>query len=130
MIKKEIITLNAPGCQGPSSQAIACGPLLFCSGQLPLNPVSGKMGQNIAQMTTFVLKNLKAVLAQHGMTMNEIVKTTVYLTDLAAFNEMDAVYAAFFVPPYPARSIVQVAALPQGAALAIDCIAIHNDSHT
>lgn len=123
-MKAEISTLNAPGAIGPYSQAITTGEAVYCSGQLPINPITGEMGKDIVEMTTYSLKNLKAILAEHGMTMDNIVKTTVFMTNLADFGAMNQVYESFFAAPYPARSAVQVAALPKGAAIEIECIAV------
>lgn len=123
-MKAEISTLNAPGAIGPYSQAITTEDTVYCSGQLPINPITGEMGKDIVEMTTYSLKNLKAILAENGMTMDNIVKTTVFMTDLAEFGAMNQVYESFFTAPYPARSAVQVAALPKGAAIEIECIAV------
>lgn len=123
-MKKEINTLNAPGAIGPYSQAAAVGEYVYCSGQLPINPITGEMGKDITEMTTYSLKNLKAILAEHDMTMDHVVKVTVFMTDLADFGAMNQVYESFFTAPYPARSAVQVAALPKGAAIEIECVAV------
>lgn len=123
-MKKEISTLNAPGAIGPYSQAAATGETVYCSGQLPINPITGEMGKDVIEMTTYSLKNLKAILAENEMTMDNVVKTTVFMTDLADFGAMNQVYESFFTAPYPARSAVQVAALPKGAAIEIECVAV------
>ncbi|MDD2980202.1 MAG: RidA family protein [Hespellia sp.] len=122
-MKKAIATTNAPGAIGPYSQGIEAGETVYCSGQLPLNPATGEMGKDIKEMTTNSLNNLKAILAENGMTMDHVVKTTVFMTDLNDFVAMNETYETFFTAPYPARSAVQVAALPKGAALEIECIA-------
>lgn len=123
-MKKEISTINAPGAIGPYSQGIEAGTSVYCSGQLPINPITGEMGKDIVEMTTYSLKNLKGILAENGMTMDNVVKTTVFMTDLADFAAMNEVYESFFQAPFPARSAVQVAALPKGAAVEIECIAV------
>ncbi|MDD3251658.1 MAG: RidA family protein [Lachnospiraceae bacterium] len=123
-MKKEISTVNAPGAIGPYSQAVVTGTIVYCSGQLPMNPITGEMGRDIREMTSYSLKNLKGILAENGMSMDNIVKTTVFMTDLSEFAEMNQVYESFFTEPYPARSAVQVAALPKGAAIEIECIAV------
>ena len=123
-MKKEISTVNAPGAIGPYSQAVVTGTIVYCSGQLPINPITGETGRDIGEMTSYSLKNLKGILAENGMSMDNIVKTTVFMTDLSQFAEMNQVYESFFAEPYPARSAVQVAALPKGAAIEIECIAV------
>ena len=123
-MKKVIATTAAPAAVGPYSQAIAVGNFLFTAGQIPLDPASGALVDgDIAAQTARVLDNLCAVLAANDMTFEHIVKTTVFLTDLADFAAMNAVYTNYFVEPFPARSTVQVAALPRGAAVEIEAIA-------
>lgn len=122
-MKKAIATTNAPGAIGPYSQGIEAGETVYCSGQLPIDPATGEMGKDIKEMTKNSLNNLKAILAENGMTMDNVVKTTVFMTDLADFVPMNETYETFFTAPYPARSAVQVAALPKGAAIEIECIA-------
>ena len=123
-MKKEICSLNAPGAIGPYSQGVEANKTVYCSGQLPINPITGEIGKDIAEMTTLSLKNLKGILAEQGMTMDNVVKTTVFMTDLGQFGAMNQVYETFFKEPYPARSAVQVAALPKGAAIEIECVAV------
>lgn len=118
----------APSAIGPYSQALACGTMVFCSGQIPLDASSGQLlNETIEVATTQCLRNLQAVLAAAGCRPCNVVKTTVYLTDLKEFPAMNAVYAAFFGTHRPARATVQVAALPAGARVEIDCIAIRSN---
>jgi 2-iminobutanoate/2-iminopropanoate deaminase len=116
---------QAPDPVGPYSQAIASGDLLFLSGQIPLDPASGKLvAGEIEDQTHRVLANLSAVLEAGGSSLKQVVKTTVYLTDLSLFPRMNAVYAEYFsADPAPARATVQVAALPLGSEVEIDAIA-------
>jgi len=119
-----IATDQAPRAIGPYSQAVVAGGLLFCSGQIPLDPESGVLvSGTIADETRRVLENLRGVLAAAGLGFDAVVRTTVYLTDLADFPVVNQVYAEFFPPPSPARSTVQVAALPREARVEIDAIA-------
>lgn len=122
-MKKAIVTTQAPGAIGPYSQGVDAGTEVYCSGQLPIDPATGEMGKDIKEMTTNSLNNLKGILAENGLTMDNVVKTTVFMTDLTDFVPMNEVYETFFSAPYPARSAVQVAALPKGAAIEIECIA-------
>lgn len=119
-----IATDQAPRAIGPYSQALVAGGFLFCSGQIPLDPESGVLvSGTIADETRRVLENLRGVLAAAGLGFDAVVRTTVYLTDLADFPVVNQVYAEFFPPPSPARSTVQVAALPREARVEIDAIA-------
>ena len=119
-----VFTDKAPEAIGPYSQAVRTGKLLFVSGQIPLEPESGEMiDGGIKPQTERVLKSLKAIVEQAGGRMEDVVKTTVYLTDLSLFTEMNEVYAQFFSQNRPARATVQVAALPKGALVEIDAIA-------
>jgi 2-iminobutanoate/2-iminopropanoate deaminase len=123
-MKTVISTAEAPTAVGPYSQAIAAGGLVFCSGQIPLEPSSGVLIEgDISSQTKRVLENLAAVLRAHGLTMEQVVKTTVFMTDLANFGEMNTVYAQYFPSDPPARSTIQVAALPKGANVEIEAIA-------
>ena len=124
-MKKVIKTTEAPKAVGPYSQAIAMGNLLFCAGQIPLKPNTGDLVEGDATVQTKqVLENLAGVLRANGMTFSNVVKTTVFLTDLADFSKMNEVYAARFAEPFPARSTIQIAALPKGARVEIEAIAI------
>ena len=123
-MKKVIATVEAPKAVGPYSQAIASGSLLFCAGQIPLNPATGELVQGDAAIQARqVLENLGGVLRANQMTFDNVVKTTVFLTDLADFGAMNEVYASFFTEPFPARSTVQVAGLPKGARVEIEAVA-------
>ena len=115
---------NAPAALGPYSQALVEGNLVFCSGQIPLDPATGEMAHGIENQTRQVLKNLTAVLAENGMTLANVIKTTVFLADLNDFTAMNQVYAQHFTQPFPARSCVQVAAIPKGSLVEIECIAV------
>jgi 2-iminobutanoate/2-iminopropanoate deaminase len=124
-MKTVISTAEAPAALGPYSQGIAAGAFVFCSGQIPLDPATGQLiDGNIGDRTARVLKNLAAVLEAHGVGLDHVVKTVVFLTDLTDFNEMNVVYAKFFPEHPPARSTIQVAALPKGANIEIEAVAI------
>ena len=118
-------TEQAPGAIGPYSQAIKTGSLLFCSGQIPIDPATGNFLNDDAEMAAEqVLKNLTAVLAGGGATLADVVKTTVYLVNMADFTAVNAVYARHFGDSKPARACVEVAALPKGALVEMDAIAV------
>lgn len=124
-MKKTISTPDAPAAVGPYSQGIAAGGFLFCAGQIPLDPATGELVTgDITAQATRVLENLGAVLRANGMGFGDVVKTTVFMVDLAEFAAMNAVYAKFFAAPFPARSTIQVAALPKGARVEIEAIAV------
>jgi 2-iminobutanoate/2-iminopropanoate deaminase len=127
---EEIRSPAAPAAIGPYAQAVAVGELVFTSGQIPLDPASGELvGGDIEAQTERVLPTLAAVLAAAGSSLARAVKTTVYLTDLGLFARMNAVYARHFTgSPLPARSTVQVAGLPRGAAVEIEVVALR-DAH-
>jgi len=126
MNKKIITTSEAPAAIGPYSQAIRIGEFLYTSGQISLDPNSMELiTGNIEVETERVLKNIEAILKADGLRLNNIIKTTVYLTDLSEFGRMNQVYEKFFVETKPARACVQVAALPKGAKVEIDAIAHH-----
>jgi 2-iminobutanoate/2-iminopropanoate deaminase len=122
-----VATLAAPKAIGPYSQAVSlpAGRLVFCSGQIPLDPQSGELAGagDIRQETHRVLRNLDAVLRAAGASLATVVKTTVYLVDLGSFSAMNDVYGSYFPANPPARTTVQVAALPRGAQVEIDAIA-------
>jgi len=123
-MKRVVATSEAPAAVGPYSQAIAVGDLLFCAGQIPLDPVTGDLvGPDVTAQTERVCQNIAAVLQANGFTFANVVKTTVFLTDLANFAAMNAVYAKYFTEPFPARSTIQVAALPRGAQVEIEVTA-------
>ncbi len=116
-------TPNAPAAIGPYSQAVVCDGWVFCSGQIPLDPATMELvGGDVAAQTEQVLKNLKAVLEAAGASLGTVVKTTVFLSDMGLFGPMNEVYARYFGAHRPARSTVQVAALPKGARVEIDAI--------
>lgn len=121
---KKIETEKAPTAIGPYSQAIATEGLIFVSGQLPIDPATGEFpGNDIVSQTKQSLKNMKEILASKGLDMSHIVKTTVFMSDLADFVQMNEVYGSFFPTVAPARSTFQVAALPMGALVEIEAIA-------
>jgi len=125
-MNREIVrTEGAPAAIGPYSQAVKCGGLLFCSGQIPLDPATGKLVTGgIAEQTERVIRNLEAVLAAGGTSLASVVKTTVYLVDLGDFPAMNAVYARFFPREPPARATVEVSKLPAGAGVEIEAVAV------
>jgi len=124
MDKKIITTSKAPAAIGPYSQAIRIGDFLYTSGQISLDPESMEMiTGSIETETEKVLHNLEAILKADGLSLNHVIKTTVYLTDLNDFAQMNQVYEKFFAETKPARACVQVAALPKGAKVEIDAIA-------
>ncbi len=123
MVKKIISTPAAPPPVGPYSQAVQAGSWLFISGQIALTAAGDLAGDDIVVQTIQVLENLKAILAAAGLSLQDVVKTTVYLTDLADFAEMNRVYAEYFPGKPPARATVQVAALPKGARLELEAVA-------
>lgn len=122
-MKEIVFTADAPAPIGPYSQAVRCGNLIFVSGQLPLNPKTGGLVQDIAAATEQVFENLKAILATGGSGLERVLKITVYLKDLAQFAEVNKVYSRYFSDQPPARTTVQVAALPKDAGIEIDAIA-------
>jgi 2-iminobutanoate/2-iminopropanoate deaminase len=123
-VRETVKTEKAPAAIGPYSQGIRSGGFLFCSGQIPLDPATGKMvGGGIKVQTERVLQNLEAVLTSGGASLRSVVKTTVYLADLADFPAMNGVYGTFFPENPPARATVQVAKLPAGALVEIDAVA-------
>ena len=126
MPKKIIIkpAKSAPAI-GPYNHAVRVGELLFCAGQIPLDPATGNLVTgDIKAQTDRVLTNVKAILDDQGLTFANVVKTTVFLTNLADFNGMNEIYATYFTKDYPARSTVQVAALPKGANVEIEVLAL------
>jgi 2-iminobutanoate/2-iminopropanoate deaminase len=124
-MKKVIASSEAPAAVGPYSQAVAVGDTLYCAGQIPLNPATGELIEgDVTAQTERVLENLGGVLRANGMTYADVVKTTVFLTDLANFAAMNEVYARYFAAPFPARSTIQVAGLPKGSQVEIEALAI------
>ena len=125
MSNKAIHTASAPAAIGPYSQGVAAGNTAYISGQLPIDPATGEFaGPDIVSQTRQSLLNMKAILEANGMTMADVVKTTVLLADIAEFGAMNQVYAEFFSEPYPARAAFQVAALPKGAKVEIEAVAV------
>jgi len=125
MRKEMIHTDGAPKAIGPYSQAVKAGGLVYCSGQIPLDPATMNLvGGTVAEQTRRVLNNLDAVLRAAGSSLAEVVKTTVFLRDMNDFAEMNAAYGEFFGERPPARATVQVARLPKDVAVEIDCIAL------
>lgn len=120
-----VATANAPAAIGPYSQAIIAGNLIYTAGQIPLDPATMEMvGSNVTEQTEQVFKNLKAVLEAAGVGLDAVVKTTVFLADMADFQAMNGVYANYFGDHKPARAAVQAAALPKGALVEIEAVAI------
>lgn len=124
-MKTAISTTQAPAAIGPYSQAIEANGTIYVSGQLPINPATGEFAEGgIKKLTVQSLTNIKNILAEAGLTMANVVKTSVFLADMADFAEMNEVYAQFFSAPFPARSAVAVKTLPKGARIEIECIAV------
>ncbi|HIT90913.1 MAG TPA: RidA family protein [Candidatus Merdenecus merdavium] len=125
MEKKIIATTNAPGAIGPYSQGISTGELVFTSGQLPINPADGQIvADDIKKATAQSLENVKAILEEAGTDLSKVIKTTVFLKDLADFAPMNEVYGTYFTENCPARSCFQVAKLPMDALVEIEVIAV------
>ena len=123
-MKKVIATADAPKAVGPYSQAIEVNGTLYVSGQIPVVPADGSVPKTIEEQTRQSLKNVGAILAEAGMTYDNVVKTTVLLDDIANFKAMNEVYAEFFTQDKPARACYQVAALPLGVKVEIEAIAV------
>ena len=123
MTRQAISTGGAPAAIGPYSQAIAMDGLLFCSGQLGLDPASGELVEGVEGQAERAMLNLRGVLDAAGATFEDVVKTTIFLADIGDFAVVNAVYARFMPDPPPARSTVQVAALPKGGLVEIEAIA-------
>lgn len=124
-MKTAISTVQAPAAIGPYSQAIEANGTIYVSGQLPINPATGEFAEGgIKELTAQSLTNIKNILAEAGLTMANVVKTSVFLADMADFAEMNEVYAQFFSVPFPARSAVAVKTLPKNARVEIECIAV------
>lgn len=121
---KQISTDKAPAAIGPYSQALDLGNMVFVSGQIPVDPQTGTMPEGVEAQAVQALTNLKNVLAAAGLGMENVVKTVVFLQDLADFAVVNGIYEGFFKAPFPARSCVAVAAIPKGAKLEIECIAV------
>ena len=124
MSKKIIQTSNAPAAIGPYSQAVQQGDTLFVSGQLPLDPVTKEMADDAAAQARQSMKNIEAIVTAAGFTMEQVVRCGIFVTDLADFAAINEEYATFFQGDFPARATVQVAALPLGARVEIDAVAM------
>jgi 2-iminobutanoate/2-iminopropanoate deaminase len=124
MIRSVISTAEAPGALGPYSQGIRAGGLVYTSGQLPLTPSGEMIRDDVGRAARQALENVRAILAAGGATPKDVVKVTVYLTDMAYFATVNGVYAEFFSEPFPARTCVEVAGLPLGALLEIEAYAV------
>ena len=123
-MKKVISTTKAPSAIGPYSQAIQVGNLVYTSGQIPIDPATGSFVEGgVKEQTRQSLLNVKAILEEAGLTMGDVIKTTVFMADMNDFAAMNAVYAEFFKEPYPARSAVAVKTLPKGALVEIEVLA-------
>lgn len=123
-MKKVIATNNAPGAIGPYSQAIDTGSFVFISGQIPVNPATGEIPEGIEAQAAQSMANIKAILTEAGLTMDNVVKTTVFLADMSLFADMNKVYAENFTAPFPARSAVAVKELPKQVLVEIEVIAV------
>ena len=128
---KRIATKNAPAALGPYAQAVDTGTTVYCSGhmkaisgQLGLDPATGALAEGVQAQTHQALKNLQAVLGEAGLTLDSVVKTTVFVQDLGDFGAVNEVYGSYFHGGFPARSCVQIAALPKNALVEIECIAV------
>jgi 2-iminobutanoate/2-iminopropanoate deaminase len=130
-MKKIISTSDAPAAIGPYSQAIRSDNFIFCSGQIPLDPKSGEMvADDIGAQTRRVLDNISGILKSEGLSLGDVLKTTIFLTDLGNFQIVNEIYGSYFNNQPPARSTVQVSALPKGAKIEIEVIAHTNDGAT
>ena len=123
---RSVSTGSAPAAIGPYSQAVECNGMVFVSGQLPVDPMTGEMPDTPAEQARRALENVRAIVESSGCTMADCVEVTIYLTDLSAFAQVNEVYKEFFAEPYPARSCIEVSAVPKGAMLEIDAIAIRS----
>ncbi len=122
-MKNQVSTTSAPGAIGPYSQAIDTGSMLFASGQIPINPADGSIPEGIVAQTKQSLANVKAILDAAGLSVDNVVKTTVFLADMSLFGDMNEVYGQEFTAPYPARSAVAVRELPKQVLVEIEVIA-------
>ncbi len=120
---ERVSTDRAPAAAGPYSQAIVDGGLAYVSGQIPVDPATGKVPEGIADQARQALTNVRSVLEAAGSSMADALKVTVYITDMASFPEVNAVYGEFFSEPYPARSCIGASALPKGVKIEIDAVA-------
>ena len=128
-MKKIISTTEAPAAIGPYSQAVRVGAMVFCAGQIPLDPTSGQIvSEDVAEQTRRVLDNVAAILKSEQLTLANVVKTTVFLADFGDFQRMNEVYATYFKDQPPARSTVGVSTLPKNARVEIEAIAVANEN--
>ena len=122
-MKEPIATKAAPAAIGPYSQGIKCGSMRFISGQIPVNPATGEVPEGIKAQTEQSIANIKAILAQTGMTLDNVLKTTVFLADMSLFGPMNEVYGEYFKAPFPARCAFAVKELPKQALVEIEIVA-------
>ena len=122
-MKVKIESGNAPKAIGPYSQAVLVDDTLYVSGNIPVNPATGDVANGIVNQSKQVFENMKAVLNEAGMSFENVVKTTAFLTDLSNFATFNEIYASYFVAPYPARSCVEVSKLPKNVLVEVECIA-------
>ena len=122
-MKETIKAMNAPAAIGPYSHAVVAGNLMFLSGQIAINPETGEMPAGVQAQTAQAIANIKAILAEKGATLDNVVKTTVYLAEMSLFGEMNEIYAQHFSEPFPARSAIAVKELPKRALVEIEVIA-------
>ena len=130
MKRTHLATTGAPAAIGPYSQGILAGGMVFCSGQIGFEPATGQLVEGVQAQTERALRNLGAVLDAAGATHADVVKTTVFLQSMGDFAQMNEVYARFFPDPPPARSTIEVAALPRGALVEVEAIAVKRDDAT
>ncbi|HCM89751.1 MULTISPECIES: RidA family protein [Vagococcus] len=124
-MKEQVATIKAPQAIGPYSQGVkASGDMLFVSGQLPINAVNGEMPNDVLEQTKQSLTNLKAIVEESGASMENIVKTTIFLADMNDFTVVNEVYGSFFEEPFPSRSTIEVARLPKDAKVEIEAIVV------
>ena len=124
MSKIAVSTSNAPAALGPYSQAVVSGDMIFCSGQLGIDPATGKLAKGVEAQAAQALENIEHVLAEAGVSLDDVVKTTVLLADISDFAAVNEVYASKFSEPFPARSAFQAAAIPAGGLVEIEVIAV------
>lgn len=122
-MKETIKAKNAPAAIGPYSHAVVAGNLMFLSGQIAINPETGEMPAGVQAQTAQAIANIKAILAEKGATLDNVVKTTVYLAEMSLFGEMNEIYAQHFSEPFPARSAIAVKELPKRTLVEIEVIA-------
>ena len=122
-MKETIKAKNAPAAIGPYSHAVVAGNLMFLSGQIAINPETGEMPAGVQAQTAQAIANIKAILAEKGATLDNVVKTTVYLAEMSLFGEMNEIYAQHLTEPFPARSAIAVKELPKSALVEIEVIA-------